>query len=268
MRTDKIKSENKYVVPAVERSIEILNLLEKSEKPLSLSEISKELNYPRSSTFRILITLENYGFVERNLTNNTFTLGLRLSQLGIAKLKKINLGYDSYKYMEELAKKTGESVYLAVLQNYRVVLIQRVDSPSMWFLVTQLGLRSPVHCTASGQVLISEMSDEELSELVKKVGLKRYTEKTITRLSELKLRLNKVREQGFSIVDREYNPELVAVAAPIRNAWGKIIAALLITLQYRGNKTISKAYELTKDLKEYAEKISKQMGYIGNNGGN
>ncbi|MCS7230418.1 MAG: IclR family transcriptional regulator [Candidatus Kryptonium sp.] len=257
------KSPNKYTVPAVKRSIEILNLLEKSDKPLSLSEISKHINYPRSSIFRILVTLESYGFVERNSSDNTFTLGIRLSQLGIAKLNKINLGYDSYKYLEELAKKTGESVYLAVLHNYRVVLIQRVDSPSMWSLVTQLGLRSPVHCTASGQVLISEMSDEELSQFIKKTGLKKYTEKTITRLSELKMRLKKVREQGFAIVDREYNPELVAVAAPIRNAWGKIIAALLITLQYRGSKTISRAYELAKDLKEYAEKISKQMGYAG-----
>lgn len=257
------KSPNKYTVPAVKRAIEILNLLEKSDKPLSLSEISKHINYPRSSIFRILVTLESYGFVERNSSDNTFTLGIRLSQLGIAKLNKINLGYDSYKHLEELAKKTGESVYLAVLHNYRVVLIQRVDSPSMWSLVTQLGLRSPVHCTASGQVLISEMSDEELSQLIKKTGLKKYTEKTITRLSELKMRLKKVREQGFAIVDREYNPELVAVAAPIRNAWGKIIAALLITLQYRGSKTISRAYELAKDLKEYAEKISKQMGYTG-----
>lgn len=263
MKADKSKSENKYVVPAVKRAIEILNLLEKSEKPLSLSEISKNFNYPRSSIFRILTTLENYGFVERDLANNTFTLGVRLSQLGIAKLNKLNLSYDSYKYLEELAKKTGENVYLAVLQNYRVVLIQRIDSPSMWSLVTQLGLRSPAHCTASGQVLISEMSDEELSELVKKVGLKKYTEKTITRLSELKLRLKKVREQGFAVVDREYNPELVAVAAPIRNAWGKIIAALLITLQYRGTKTVTRAYELAKDLVEYAKRISKQMGYTG-----
>jgi IclR family KDG regulon transcriptional repressor len=263
MRLEEFSESKKYIVPAVKRAIEILNLLEKSDKPMGLSEIARYVNYPKSSIFRILITLEKYGFVERDAGNNTFTLGLRISQLGIAKLNKMNLGYDSYKYMEELAKKTGESVYLAVLHNYRVVLIQRVDSPSMWSLVTKLGLRSPVHCTASGQVLISEFSDEELRELVKKVGLKKYTEKTITRITELKQRLKKVREQGFSVVDREYNPDLVAVAAPIRNAWGKIIAALLITLQYQGSKTISRAYELAEDLKIYAEKISKQLGYVG-----
>ncbi len=253
----------KYIVPAVKRAIEILNLLERSDKPMGLSEISRYVNYPKSSIFRVLVTLEKYGFVERDLGSNTYTLGLRLSQLGIAKLNKMNLGYDSYGYLEELAKRTGESVYLAVLNNYRVVLIQRVDSPAMWSLVTKLGLRSPVHCTASGQVLISEMSDDELREIIKKVGLKKYTDKTITKLSQLKLRLKKVREQGFSVVDREYNPELVAVAAPIRNVWGKIVAALLITLQYRGSKTVARAYELAEDLKIYAEKISRKLGYIG-----
>ncbi len=261
MKLEQFADIERYTVPAVKRAIEILSLLEKSDKPMGLSEISKHVNYPKSSIFRILVTLEKYGFVERNVSDNTFTLGLRLSQLGIAKLNKMNLGYDSYKYLEELANKTGESVYLAVLNNYRVVLIQRVDSPNMWSLVTKLGLRSPVHCTASGQVLISEMSDKELSELVRKVGLKKYTDKTITSLSELKARLKRVREQGFSVVDREYNPELVAVAAPIRNAWGKIIAALLITLQYRGSKTVVRAYELAEDLKLYAKKISNMLGY-------
>ena len=252
----------RYIVPAVKRAIEILNLLEKSENPVGLSEIARHVNYPKSSIFRILVTLEKYGFVERNPESNTFTLGLRLSQLGMAKLNKMNLAYDSHRYLEELAKKTGESVYLAVLSNYRVVLIQRVDSPGMWSLVTKLGLRSPVHCTASGQVLISEFSDEEISQLVKKFGLKKYTDKTITKVTELKQRLKKVRQQGFSVVDREYNPELVAVAAPIRDAWGKIVAALLITLQYRGSKTVSRAYQLAKDVKLYAEKISEQLGYV------
>jgi len=263
MKLDEFSEPEKYIVPAVKRAIEILNLLEKADAPMGLSEIARHVDYPKSSIFRILVTLEKYGFVERNIGDNTFSLGIRLSQLGISKLNKMNLGYDSYKYMEELAKKTGESVYLAVLNNYRVVLIQRVDSPSMWSLVTKLGLRSPVHCTASGQVLISEFSDDELRELVKKVGLKKYTEKTITRFSELKQRLKKVREQGFSVVDREYNPELVAVAAPIRNTWGKIIAALLITLQYQGSKTVAKAYELAEDLKVYADKISRRLGYVG-----
>jgi DNA-binding IclR family transcriptional regulator len=256
-----IEEKERYLVPAIERASAILDVLEKSDKPLTLSEIARHFKWPKSSIFRILVTLEKYNFVEQNYEAATFTLGNRLTQLGIAKLNKMNLGFTAYRYLEELANRSGESVYLAILSNWRVVIIQRVDSPNVWAMVTKLGLYAPVHCTASGQVLISEVNSHELERAMKKIGLKKYTNRTITRFSELKRRLDEIKRKGYVIVDREYNPEIVAIAAPIRNAWGKIAAALLIVLQYKGSETRARARELVPLIKEYARRISNELGY-------
>jgi DNA-binding IclR family transcriptional regulator len=242
----------------------VLEILAGSHTGFSLADLSRQTGIPKSSLFRILLTLETSNIVQLDRTRNVYNLGMKLIDWGNRALEKIDLKTVTHPHLVRMAHETRESYYVAILDENEVIIIDRADTPEIWRMVARLGQRSPVHATASGQILMAEASDEALNAVVARTGLKRFTPRTITSVTKLKERLKEVRRVGFVVADAEYKPDLCVMAVPIRDHHGKISAALMTALpSERLRRTRSLTNDIAEILKKESAVISKELGYQG-----
>ena len=252
-----------YTVPAVHRAIQVLEILAGSHSGFSLADLSRQTGIPKSSLFRILLTLDHSSLVHFDEARSTYTLGFKLIDWGNRALDKIDLKTITHPHLVRLAHETRESYYVAVLDQYEVIIIDRADTPEVWSMVARLGQRSPLHATATGQVLVADLAAEVLDTILAKITLKKFTPATIVTVPKLKKRLREVHDHGFAVADAEYKPDLCAIAAPIRDHHGRATAALMAALhseRARRNKSlVANSIEI---LRREAGIISQQLGYV------
>jgi DNA-binding IclR family transcriptional regulator len=257
-----MEKPDRYLVPSVQRAVEVLEILANSGKDASLSELTAITKLPKSSLFRILVTLEAQKMVSLDRERKKFSLGSRLLQFGGAKLRRVDLKEIASPELQRLAQEHGESVYLGVLDRGQVVFLQHVESQNEWKSVMRLGSASPIHCTAIGQVLLSGLQDDRIGKILSEKGLKRYTKKTITSESGFLRRVLQIRSDGFAIADSEYRSDLCTVAAPIRGFGGDVVAALMIALSSENGNKKSTVLKLAHSLQRAGLEISRQLGYM------
>ncbi|MEW6510950.1 MAG: IclR family transcriptional regulator [Bacteroidota bacterium] len=251
-----------YSVPAIHRTVQVIEILAASHTGFSLAEISRQTAIPKSSLFRILAALEQHAIVIQDHDRKIFRLGMKLLDWGNAALEKIDLKTVVHPHLVRMAHETRESYYLAILDSSEVIIIDRADTPEIWSMVARLGQRSPVHATASGQVLIADVPPEQLDRIIERSGLKKFTPKTITSVLRLKKRLKEVNRQGYAIADAEYKPDLCAVSVPIRDHRGKVAAALMTAIQSERKRKAEVISRLIDILKKEAAVISHAIGYL------
>lgn len=251
-----------YTVPAVDRAVRVLELLSSTPQGMSLAQLASQTKVPKSTLFRILRTLLQHGIIVEDTERKLFSLGMRLLGWGNAALSRIDLKTIAHPHLQKLAHETRESFYLALLDHDEVILVDHVDTPEIWKMVTRLGHRSPFHCTATGLVLVAALQDGEVDAMIARHGLKRFTQSTITSVTKLKKRLKEVRELGYSIVDAEYKADLTAVAVPIWDHAGNTVASLMTALpSARTAKDRRLIENLVVVLKREAELISNKIGF-------
>jgi DNA-binding IclR family transcriptional regulator len=252
-----------YTVPAIRRAVQVLEILGNSHTGLSLAELSRQTNIPKSSLFRILLTLEHNSVVLQDHSRDVYTLGMKLIDWGNRALDKIDLKTVSHPHLVRMAHETKESYYLATLDSSEVIIIDRADTAEIWQMVVRLGQRSPVHATASGQVLIAELAPEVLDKIIARSGLKKFTPWTITSVARLKKHLREVKQQGYAVALAEYKPDLCVIAVPVRDHHGRAVAALMTAMQSeraRREKVLVK--NIVALLKKEAAVISREIGYM------
>ncbi|MBU4047794.1 IclR family transcriptional regulator, partial [bacterium] len=141
-----------------------------------------------------------------------------------------------------------------------VLYLAKEESSQTIRMISYVGKRTPLHCTALGKVLLTYLSAEERKRILGEKALPRLTENTITDEEELEKELGKVREQGFALDREENEKDVCCVAAPIRNYQGKVIAAVSISGPvFRID--VNTQNNLKEALVEISEKISKRLGY-------
>lgn len=221
----------KYPVQTVIKALELMEFLakESGNQGVGVSEVSRELDMGKSTAHRLLDTLQYYGFVEKNPQTNLYRLGWKLYTIGqMVPIQNQILNLDR-SYLVELNKRTRETVNLGILKRGESVIISKIDAYSSNLrVVVQPTEREAVHATALGKVLISEMSDEEIADLVGET-MQGYTAETITTLDKFLEEIRKVRAQGYAVDDQEYGIGLYCMARPVRDYTGKIIAAVSVS---------------------------------------
>ena len=226
-------------------------------KLLSMQNISKKLDLYPSTTHRILDTLKHWGYVEQEPDNQEYQLGLKVLELGMAKLHQMNLVREAAPYLKELVNQCNETAHLGVLEEGDVLYLAKEESSQTIRMCSYVGKRAPLYCTALGKVLLAYLPEGERKKILSRRGLPRLTEKTITDKKELEKELNKVKEQGFALDIGENEKDVRCIAAPIRNYQGKVIAAISISgPAYRVD--IDKQNYLKEALIEMSKKISKR----------
>lgn len=222
-------SKPKVYNMSVSKALLIINLLADHEEPLSLKQISDLLNLSPSTAHHIISVLKQERFVDQNLSSKKYGIGLRLYEIGLSNNYYQLLVKKAVPLLESMSNQTGESSNLAVLIDGQITYIAQRQSSQMMKTFVQLGERSPVHCTGVGKVLISDLSEEDLEQIVNKHGLKKYTSRTITTLHDLLVELERVKHNQYAIDHEEREDGVVCVAAPVYNSARKIIAAISIS---------------------------------------
>lgn len=213
-------------VQSVDRAISILQVLARLGEA-GVTEISTELDVHKSTTSRLLSTLEARGLVEQNTRRGQYRLGFGVVQLAGGAARKLDLSVISRPVCEELAELVGETVNIAVRDGNQVVSIDQVIGSPTVTSVNWIGQRTPLHATSAGKVFLANLSPAELK-LSLAEGLPRFTDHTIVDAAVLVGQLDQVRTAGYSFVLEEHERGLVAVAAPIRDVDGRVIAAITI----------------------------------------
>lgn len=227
MKTKRLEASSEGSVRAVERVLDLLTALERSGRPMALTEIGTVTGLHKATAQRLLMTLERRGFVQKE--RNLYQLGLAIVPLARAFLSGNNLTKSAVQAMEELVAITGETASLFVRQGEERVLIQRVESLSPLRYVLRIGERLPIYSGSTGQVLCAAMPEEQIQELLNRVGeIQLANGRTLTREAML-ARLNEVRRQGFAVAADERTVGVTSVAAPISHSDMGVTAAVVIT---------------------------------------
>jgi len=246
------------LLSSVQKALRVLRTFSADNPELSLTEISQRLDLHKSSVFRILATLESEGFVEKNPLTTRYKLGLRLLELASRVVGRYDLRDMARPYMEELARELEEIVHLSILDGKEIVYLEKKGGGQPLTVATRVGGRSPAHASAMGKVLLAGVPEDDLADALGPGPLARFTPLTITEIPDLCRELEKIRGQGFAVDNEETFPGIRCVAAPIRNAEGRVIAAISVTApkQRMGNQRIK---EIQKRIVKTARLISERI---------
>jgi DNA-binding IclR family transcriptional regulator len=253
--------KDRYLINSILRASNILRCLTKDKAQFKISELCRELHLDRSTTYRILLSLEKCGLVEKDQETGEYALGLSTFEIGNTYLSRMDFIKISKPIMTELALKVQETVHLAVLSDTEIVYVDKVDSPRTLGVMSKIGQRAPVYCTALGKVLLAFQSENEQSRIIRKIRLTPLTPKTITSKPKLVEELKTIRKQGYSFDHREIEQEVECIGAPIRDHLGNVIAALSISGPQRKIRTPQEKQFVSSVVKA-AGLISSKLGYM------
>ena len=254
------EKEGKFV-QSVERAINIIEVMAEEAAPVTVTELADKVNLKISTVHRLLSTLMHRGYVEQD-ENNKYKLGLKLMEIGNKVQHFADLRAVARPYLEELVDRCNETANLSILDNTEVVYIDQVESNNLIIvkMFAQVGNRGPVHCTASGKVLVAFLPQEKIEEILDKISLDKYTDKTISDARFLEKELGEIRKAGYALDLGEREEHVRCVAAPVFNHEGRVLASLSVS----GPSTrINDQYltELKEIVKDVAHKISVKMGF-------
>lgn len=215
-------------IRTIHRACSILRCFTEDNPELGVTTISHKTGIHKSSISRILASLQKEGFVEQNAQNSKYRLGLGLVSLAGLVLERLELRDVVQPSIQELARITQETINISVLKEDESVNIENINSPQPIQHIGLLGRRNPLHCTSTGKIFLAFMTQEERKALLPK-KMKAYTDLTITDRGVLETELDRVRDQDYAIAHEEFKEGLSAVAAPIRDHSGQVIATVSIS---------------------------------------
>jgi DNA-binding IclR family transcriptional regulator len=249
-----VRSPEDYSVRAVERAVQILSSLDDEHPERTLSEIVQATGLHKATTHRILMTLLNCGFVDRTADGEKYRLGLRMIGLGLGVLERLDLRQEAVPHMEQLVERFQETCDLGIFDRGQVLELEVVHGTYALTIAARVGRHLPAHCTAGGKVLLAFLPPE-IVEPALSAPLRAYTENTITSPARLREELEVVRERGYGLDNQEFEEGICAVAVPVRDIVGNVIAQMSIPGP-TSRLTTERIPEITQALMEAAGAIS------------
>jgi DNA-binding IclR family transcriptional regulator len=240
-------------VPAIDKCFGILELLSETKVPMGISEISKKLDLNKSSVFNAVHTLADLNILEKQ-PDNKFVFGTRLYILGNRVGKRSALIQTAHPYLQMINEKTKLSAFLGLRSDRQAILIDKADSVYGLKVSSEIGMQMPVLAGAGIKAMLSQLSDEEIDEILDRTELIRYTPYSITDRAAYKREILEVRQQGIAYDKEEYIEGMVAVAIPVK-AYGRNIQAAIWAVGLSRQVPDSSVPELTGLLKGMSEEI-------------
>jgi DNA-binding IclR family transcriptional regulator len=246
--------------PAVDRALDVIELLAISRIDLSLSEIKKRLHIPRQSLIRILNTLCDRRILDRGEQRGFYRLGMRLLHIGDTLQDKITLRSIALPFMQELAEKTNKTIELSTLDRDQLILIEQIEGSEGVRLYSRIGSVYPYfHAVAAGKIYLAHMPEEKRKSVLEKIGLPAVTNYTTTSMSKLEKELIAVIKNGYAFENQELRKGIRRVVAPVYNFRNNVIGCLGIAATVLSFELNDKEY-LGNAVKDVAAKISYDMG--------
>jgi DNA-binding IclR family transcriptional regulator len=245
-------------VRSVDRAAALLLALGESSGEAGVTELARRLGLHKSTASRLLATLEKRGLVEQDEESGKYRLGLIVIRLAERAEQTLDLRSIAMPELERLARATRETTGLGVLAGSDMLTVAQCDGPNLVAMADWTGRASPLHSVAAGKVLLAAMPEREILRLVRG-GLCPCTDRTITQLEPLLEDLARVRRRGYATAFGELDAALNAIAAPVHDARGNVVAALGIWgPAFR--VTPRRVPELAQAAREAAAAVSVRLG--------
>ena len=223
---DTFKTERETQIPTNLRLLLVMEEIAKAGRPLKPMQIADVLGLPKPTIHRLLQTAEAEGFLQRDLDGRSYGPGPRLRQIAVNTMSSERLRTGRLAILKAVAEEIGETCNLATPDREGMTYLDRVETH--WPLRIQLpiGTQVPFYCTASGKMYLSTLRDSTLEAVLSSRPLKALTDKTITDPDALRRELSETRARGYSQDNEEFMPSMTAVAVPVLDSAGRLMATL------------------------------------------
>lgn len=248
--TERRISNERYVVQAVDRALDVLEAFHGGEET-SLNAISKRVGLNKSRTFRLLCTLSRRGYVERTPNGLGYTLGLKLFERA-AHFRR-DLKQSALPFMDRLRKEFNETVNLAVIHAGKLLYLNILESSQPFRMAAVVGSQMPIHTTSLGKSMMAYSHEDEFASLVKALAPNESR--------RLKKDLDAVRERGYACDREENEPGVSCIGAPIFDDTERPVAA--ISISGPTGRMTTQEREMGVALTGSCREISRQLGFLG-----
>ena len=254
-------SDERYLVPGLARGLQLLACFSRSERELTGAELSRRLEVPRASIFRLLHTLEQMGFVERVPDSPAYKLSLGVLRLGFEYLSSMELTEHGRPIVEELRNLSGFSAHLVVRDGRDVVFVQKAAGPNAVFHSIQVGARVPAHATVLGRQLLSDLDLAGLRQVYPQEPLPAVTPRTPTTVKALKTLIDADRSTGYGISQGGFETGITTIAAPVFNEQRRVVAAVSITVP-RQQISPEETEHLAPLVRQAAQQLTQRLSHL------
>ena len=254
-------ASTRYLVPGLARGLKLLELFDRTRPEWSLAELAAEAGLPRSTTYRLAVTLEHLGYLERSHPHKTYRLGARVLHLGFEFLDSQELVEVAHAPLQRLSTRTGGSTHLAILDGTDALYLLRVAGPNRLVSNVRAGTRLPAHATVLGRALLSRHDREALDARFGGSPLAAATRATATSVDALLRQVEDVRRRGYALSVAGFEAGIASVGAPVRGASDDVVAAINFTgpdSQFGRERLLA---EVVEPVCETAEHISRSLGW-------
>ena len=248
------------VMGGLAKGLEVIRSFSRERPALTLSEIAACAGVPAATARRCLHTLEELGYVARN--GRDFLLRPKVLELGAAYLESMNIEALTRNHLEDLARETGDSAALCVLDGVDIVYLARASIRTLVRLEAHVGSRFPAYPTSMGRVLLAGLDPTALARYFSLASFPALTDRTVTDKKALMKLIDDCRRNGYSAVEDELAYGVVAVAVPVKDPSGRAVASLNSSGHSKRMPKSKLIKERLPMLKAASEKISAELRLV------
>ena len=260
IRTSRETEPSRSTIQSLDRGLQLMEILSRSDKPMGLPELAEILEVDRSTIHRLLSTLLQRNYVTQDPENKRYSVGYKVISLSRKAIDGYSLRATVKPFLIRLTQETGESSNLCVPSTDRAICIDYEASPSPLAVTNDIGIEFLYHATSGGKVLLAHMSIEKRNHIIDSNELTGFTPRTITTRERLINTLEIIRAQGYAVDDEEHYIGVRCIAAPIRDYSTKVIAALSVSGPST-RMTLANIPEMAAITIRIANEVSKALGY-------
>jgi IclR family transcriptional regulator, KDG regulon repressor len=253
-------SSSPYFSQMLDRVMRILDCFNADEAELRLGELVDRTGLHKSTVYRLLGAMREYGLVGVDEDSGKFHLGLKFFELGTLAIRRLRIEEHAHPILERLVEQTGETAHLCVLDGSDVVYVAKVESFHALRIPSAVGLRNPAYCTGVGKALLAYLTEERLAAYLARTSLRAFTKKTIRSKADLRAELAAIALRGYAIDDGEREEGVRCVGAAVRDYSGRVVAAISIAGPAT-RVTRERVAELARHVIGAAQAISAKAGY-------
>lgn len=248
------------VMGGLAKGLDVLRTFSRSKPHMTLSEIAARAGLPAATARRCLNTFEELGYVTRN--GRQFLLRPKVLEIGAVYLESMDIESLTRTHLEEMARETGDSAAMAVLSGTEIVYVARASVRTTARLEAHVGSHYPAHATSMGRVLLAGLSPEKLAAYFANAKFEALTEKTITDRAELERIIAATRRNGYAVVEEELAQSVAALAVPVHDASGRVVAALNTSSHMRQTNGAALVSTRLPTLQRIAKAISAELASV------
>ncbi len=255
------RKKSDYIVQSVSKALDILEVLVFSDEELGATELSQTLQIQKTSTSRLLHTIEQRGYVEHNLETGNYRIGLKAFEMGQVYLHQLGLLQAAKPIITSVVEKCDESAYIATLRGNDEVYLDVIQTSKPLRLASRVGSIAPAYCTAAGKVQLAYLPPEDLEKRLSSTNFVSMTDETIVDVEELRKDLSLIADRGYAMDDQEFELGVRCIGVPIWDHTGQVIAGVSLSgpISRMTDERVGK--ELLPMMLEAGREISRRLGF-------